>query len=148
MTSQPSHDHYEGLLMKAVDGLLSDDERLELDEHLASCETCAAELSDFRDIQQATDAMTERILADAQIESPRLTAPARGVLNLSFALLLAGLLILLGFAGYHMAMDAQVPPLVKVAVALVTAGLLGMLGYTLRIRARAAQRDPYEEIDR
>ncbi len=148
MTGHPSHDHYEGLLMKAVDGLLSDDERRELDEHLASCESCAAELADFRDIQQTTDAMTERILADAQIEPPRLTAPARGAVKLSFALLLAGLLILLGFAGYQMALDSAVPPLIKVAVALVTAGLLGLLGYALRVRARALGRDPYEEIDR
>jgi len=147
MTSQPSHDYYEGLLMKAVDGLLSEDEQRQLDEHLADCESCAAELDDFHDIKQTTDAMTQRILADAEIEPPRLTPPARGVIRLSFALLLAGLVILLGYGGYQMAIDAQVPLLVKVAVALVTAGLLGLLGYVLRVRARAHGRDPYEEID-
>ncbi len=147
MTGDRPHEHYEALLMKAVDGLLSADERRELDDHLACCEACAAELSDFRDIKRATDAMTERILRDAQIEPPRPAAPTRAVLKLSFTLLLVGLLILIGFAGYRMAIDAQVPPLLKLAAALTGAGLLGLFGYVLHIRARAAGRDPYEEID-
>ncbi|RLB64283.1 MAG: hypothetical protein DRI90_04955 [Deltaproteobacteria bacterium] len=148
MTGHRSHEHYEALLMKAVDGLLSADERGELEDHLTSCEACAAELSDFQDIKRTTDAMTERILCDAQIEPPRPAAPAVALLKLSFTLLLAGLLILMGFAVYTMAIDSQVPLLIKVAMALVGAGLLGLLGYALRIRARAVGRDPYEEIDR
>jgi anti-sigma factor RsiW len=145
----PNHDaaHYEALLMKSVDGLLSPDEKAELDAHLASHPELAAELDDFNQIKETTDAMTTRILQDADIEPPRASASTKAVLTTSFLLMLAGSLLLLGFAGYEFAIDSSVPPLVKWGAALAGAGLLVAFAYTLRIRMRAIGRDPYEEID-
>jgi hypothetical protein len=140
--------NYEALLMKAVDGLLSPEEKTELDAYLAEHPELAAELDDYSDIKETTDAMTTRILQDANIEPPRPTAPTKALLSGSFMLVLAGALLLLGFAGYQFAIDSEVPMLVKIGAALAGAGLLSIFGYTLRIRMRAAGRDPYEEIDR
>ncbi len=144
--SQP-REHYEALLMKAVDGVLSADERRELDAYLKDHPELAAELDDFNHIKETTDAMTARILQDARIEPPRPAAPARALIGGSFLLLLAATLLLLGFAGYHIAVDPEVPTLVKLAFALGAGGLAGLLAHVLRVRARAAGRDPYEEID-
>jgi len=142
------HERYETLLMKAVDGVITPDEQRVLNEHIAECGDCAAELHDFKDIKETTDAMTQRILQDAQIEPPREAGGARVVLSLSFLFLLVGALLLLGFAGYTFAVAADVPPVVKWGAALAAAGSLGLFGYAFRARWRARGRDPYSEIDR
>ncbi len=140
-------EHYEALLMKAVDGVLSASERQELDAYLTEHPELTAELDDFTHIKETTDAMTARILRDAQIEPPRPTASTRTLISGSFLLLLTAVLLLLGWAGYHIAMDADLPPLVKVAFGLGAVGAVGLLGYVLCVRVRASGRDPYEEID-
>lgn len=147
MTTPHNHERYEHLLVKAVDRALSADEKTELQSHLDTCEACAAELSDFELIKEATDAMTSRILHDAEIEPPRLQGGAKLWLNASFLLLLVGALLLVGFAGYALWTDAAVPLVVKLGSGAAALGALGLLAYVLRVRARAFGRDPYEEID-
>ncbi len=147
MTKQRPHEHYETLLVKAVDGMLSTDERNQLDEHLIECSACAEELADFDLIKETTDAMTARLLNDAQIEPPRERGATRVWMAASFALLLIGALLLCGFAAYSFAVATDVPLIVKVGAAAAAAGSLGLLLYVLRIRKRAAGRDPYQEID-
>ena len=149
MSPSAEHERYEALLNKAVDGLLSASERRELSAHLDGCEACAAELEDFRRIKETTDAMTQRIVRDVEIEPPRETPPARWLLGTSFLVMLFGALLLIGFAAYALFVDPTVPMVVKVGSAAMGAGALGLLAYVLRVRARAAgRRDPYDEIDR
>jgi len=142
-----SHERFEILLVKATDGQLSADERRELDAHLEGCGRCRDELRDFRLIKEATDAMTSRILADAAIEPPREPPRTRGLLGLGFVLLLAGALLLLGFAGYMLFAVSQLPLPIKIALGALAAGSALLLGYALRVRLRARGRDPYREVD-
>jgi len=148
MSPTANHQRYEELLMKAVDGLLSPSERRELDEHLQDCPSCAAELADFTEIKETTDAMTARILSDVAIESFRPSPQAKSVLSLGFALLLVGGLLLLGYAAYLLAVDAEVPLPIKIGAGAMGAGTLVLAAYVARVRARALGRDPYEKIDR
>ncbi|MBW2528320.1 MAG: zf-HC2 domain-containing protein [Deltaproteobacteria bacterium] len=148
MSAPQSHQRYEELLMKAVDGLLAPAERRELDEHLEQCPDCAAELSDFTAIKETTDAMTERILADASIEPIRPSASAGAVLSLGFVLLLLGGLLLTGYAAFALFVDPAVPLTVKLGTGAMGLGTLVLAAYVLRVRLRARGRDPYEEIDR
>jgi anti-sigma factor RsiW len=141
------HERYEILLVKATDGQLDAEERRTLDEHLTGCAACRAELEDFNLIKETTDAMTERILADATIEPPREPGTARGILGLGFVLLLCGALLLLGFAGYTLFSDARVPLIVKAGTGALGLGVLVLSAYVAALRRRAARRDPYKEID-
>ena len=61
--------------------------------------------------------------------------------------ILVGMAAVLGFAGYALASDVEVPLTIKLAVAVVTLGFVVLLAYVLRIRFGARGRDPYEEID-
>jgi len=142
-----SHERYEILLVKATDGLLDDAELAELEEHLSQCESCRDELHDFRLIKEATDAMSARILADADIEPPRESAATRGVLTIAFLLLLVGGALLYGVAAYLFLRDPQVPLWARLGVGLGGAGALLLLGHVLRLCLRAWRRDPYREID-
>lgn len=147
MTTPSNHEHFEHLVVKAVDGTLTAQERSELQKHLEMCAACAAELQDFMLIKETTDAMTARILRDAEIEAPRVGGSAKLLLNGSFLLLLVGVLLLVGFAGYSFWTDATVPVVLKVGSGAAALGSLGLLAYVLRVRTRASGRDPYEEID-
>lgn len=147
MTRGHEHERYEILLVKAVDGQLTAAERRELDAHLLSCAACRAELEDFNLIKETTDAMTQRILSDAAIEPPREPGGVRAALGLGFLLLLAGALLLLGFAGYTLLADAGVPLIVKAGAGALGLGVLVLSAYVVLLRRRAARRDPYREID-
>jgi anti-sigma factor RsiW len=146
-SSDHDHERYEILLVKAVDRVITADEQLELDAHLEECQSCRAELDDFVRIKETTDAMAARITNDAIIEPPREPAGVKAALGLGFFLLLAGALLLLGFAGYALFTDATVPLIVKVGAGGLGLGTLVLLAYVLRVRARARRRDPYKEID-
>jgi len=139
------HEHYEALMMKAVDEVISDGERVDLEAHVRDCSRCASELRDFQRIKEATDAMTQRILESALIEPPRPAGARRAITTVSLLLILAGTVILLGFAGYSLATDAEVPMLVKVGAGLAASGSLGLLAYVLWLRLHRP--DPYQEVD-
>lgn len=145
--SGPEHERFEILLVKAVDEVITPEERRELDAHIQGCERCREELEDFVQIKKTTDSMTARILSDAAIEPPREPAGARAALGLGFFLLLAGALLLLGFAGYTFFADAGVPVVIKAGMGGLGLGVLVLLVYVLKIRARALKKDPYKEID-
>ena len=140
------HSHYEALLMKAVDDVITLDERAELEEHMSGCADCAAELKDFQRIKETTDAMTRRILDHAEIAPPRERGRAEAIVTTSFLLLLIGGVLLLGFAAWTFMTDCTVPAIVKIAGGLAGLGSLIMFGYVLHLRTRS--RDPYQEIDR
>ena len=138
----------EELMMKAVDGLLEPAEREELEALLAADPARRAELEDFLQIKEATDAMTQRIAAHARIEPVRET-PATQTANWAGLLLVfTGAALLTGYGAYELFVDPDVPTLVKVGSGLLGAGLLGLFGRALWVRLRGLKHDPYTEIDR
>lgn len=147
MGEPKAHEKFEILLMKAVDGFLEKDEWRELKEHLSVCPSCAAELEDFQQLKEATDAMAARIAKDAAIEPPRETREARLLIRASFLLLFLGTFLLLGFAGYQLALDLTVPLVVKLGLGAVALGAVGLGAYAFTVRIRAIGKDPYQEID-
>ncbi|MFP6685119.1 MAG: hypothetical protein VB934_10410 [Polyangiaceae bacterium] len=146
--SSPDDERYESLAVKAVDGQLSAEERAELDALLAQSSERAAELEDFLSIKETTDAMTQRILTTARIEPPRVGRGARWIQRSSFLALLFGALLLCGYGAYHLFVDPELPPVVKLATLVGMSGLFALFSYALTVRLRAAGKDPYQEIDR
>lgn len=148
MSDPNGHERYEELLMKVVDHVATEEEASELAQHTAVCEGCRAELDDFADVKRTTDAMTARILQDAQIESFVPSVVDRATLHIGWWLMLAGALVLIGMGGYAMATDPQIPAPFKAAFGAASAGAIALFVRALRTRWRASGRDPYEEIDR
>jgi len=141
-------ERYEALAMAAVDGLLTADERVELDALVADNPERAAELADFRALKTNTDAMRDRIAASAQIEPIRPSGVAKTSLNLGFVLIWVGLLGLYGFGAYAFMADPKVHIVAKSAGGLFGAGMLILFFSALRTRMRGLKYDPYQEIDR
>jgi anti-sigma factor RsiW len=140
--------HFEALMMKAVDGVITADERAELEKFLEENPERRAELADFSRIKEVTDHMTERMMIDVKIEPFRRSPAASAYTTAAFLLLLAGTLVALGFALNAFFFDAAVPLVLRIAILAAATGALALFLRVLWIRARASGRDPYEEIDR
>ena len=147
MMSSQEHEYYEILLMKLLDSEISSQEKGELEEHLKVCEDCREELSDFREIQDVTDQVRQRILQDAKIESFQDSGGRRLIWLFGFLLILFGGFLLFGFATWHFWMDQTVDLVVKIATLVIGSGLLVLFSYVLWIRVRGYKHDPYKEID-
>jgi len=142
-----THESWELLLMKAVDGVLEPEERPLFDAHLAECQGCRDELADFNAIKGGTDQLRERILADARIEAPRPARAERRLIGLGTLLFVAGMVLLLGFSAYVFFADLNVPLPLKVALGLIGLGALVLFFFVARAKLRSLGVDPYNEID-
>lgn len=138
----------EALCVKAVDGVLTNEERAELERHLEADPELRAALEQDMDIKALTDGLAHRMRADAYIEPPRPSPTARGVLGTGFTLILGAVAVLAGYALYAVLRDPEVPMAVRGGVVALVAGVSVLLGYVVRLRLRAHGRDPYTEVDR
>lgn len=141
------HSHYEQLLMKKVDGVISADEQAELDAHLQTCSACRAELEDFLAIKGATDAVTQRIMQDVLANPIRPTATTRAINRLGFVALALVMVVALGWGGWEMLGDGSIPWGVRLGLALgLGAGVL-VFANVLVQRLRGIRTDPYRKVD-
>lgn len=138
----------EALWVKAVDGLLTEEEAAELEAWLDTQPELRRELEMEMSIKMTTDTMTARIMADARIEPPKPTRGTRTVLGTGFFFVFTGLAILFGFGLHALLTDPEIPPLLRAGVLIAGFGVATLLGYVVRVRLRAAGEDPYREVDR
>lgn len=142
-----SHETYEALLMKAVDGLLTPSEREIFQAHLEQCLECQQEYLDFQAIKQTTDGIRQRILQDAQISALQHSLPARFSRVLGFLLLLVGYLLFVGLVGHRFFVNPNVPLFQKIIAGLIATGTLTLFGQVLIHRLKTQKSDPYDKID-
>ena len=141
-------ERYEMLVTKAVDGMITDEERQALEVMLNADPERAAEYADFLSIKTETDAMTQRILQSAQVAPPRESRGTKVGLNLSFGLIFAALAGLIAIEGCLFFAAPDVPMSIKVIGGIFGAGFAGLFFHVLRARLVGLKNDPYQEIDR
>jgi hypothetical protein len=142
-----NHETYEILLMKVVDGFASIDEQQAFNRHLESCESCHEELASFTQTKDTTDAMTARILLDAQIEPPRSSVTTRLIESSIFAVFLAAFIVFFSYAAITFWNDPKVEPWLRYTMTALVGGLVILFFRVLIPRLRSRGKDPYEEID-
>jgi anti-sigma factor RsiW len=135
MRHEASHEHFEALLVKAVDRCLTAGEREELEAHLTSCPSCRAELDDFRVIKDATDAICRQVAPGAGIAlSPLRRRPLPPAVAVGAVSLLSVALVLLSYGVYGVMVERSMPLHVKAGSGFLGLGVLLALGLVLRRR--------------
>lgn len=142
-----NHEYYEILLMKGVDGQLSDEEQAALDAHLATCASCRGEYADFRKIKGATDGIRDRILQDAALESIHDRLNASPADKVGFLLILVGSLVLAAMSAWLFFGNAEIPLWYRLSTGAIVGGAALLFGNLLRKRLQQAPHDPYNDID-
>jgi anti-sigma factor RsiW len=147
--SSPSEDEkYEALMMKSVDGVLDPKEARLLEEYLEKHPERREELRDFSQIKEVTDMLTKRILDGARFDTPKESAGSRAVVTLGSVLVVLGLIVLVVYGGYALAVDPTISLAVKIGSAVAGIGAFVLLAHVVRLRLGSAPTDPYKEIDR
>lgn len=142
-----SHETYEILVMKAVDGQLTEPEEQQLHDHLSTCQACREELKDFQWIKQSTDRVRQRILQDSRLKPFQETGAVKAWNAFHLVLVFLGSLGLLIFSTYTFFLDPKVHVFVKWATGCAGLGGLGLFLYLLQNRLRQVSHDPYRHID-
>ncbi len=137
----------EHLMMKAVDGMLTPQEKFELDERLAQDPQAQQELQAFVDIKASTDALADRIFMDAALDPIERHAPlaVQKRESLGLALLGLGSAGLLGYGVYALLFKAALPLFLKLSFCGAGLGLALLFAQIAWRRMRTP--DPYKEID-
>ena len=146
------HAKIKELVSSYADGELDKETRRQVEEHLASCPECRAELEDTRKL--------EEVMSGMQLKSP----PAEvwqvywaSVYNrlerrIGWILLSIGAIVLLLFGGYKavegIIRDPGIPLLLKSGILLALAGGAVLLVSVLRERLFVRTRERYKEIEK
>jgi predicted anti-sigma-YlaC factor YlaD len=129
-----------------LDGELTQGDRQRVELHLDSCAQCRAALQEMARLRQAVsqlpfDAMSQddwsQIMSDVSVRTSR---------GAGWFLYIVGALILVGYAGYSLAVDETVDALVKTGIAAVVLGLTLLFISVLRERLLSRKSDRYEDV--
>jgi hypothetical protein len=148
-----SHDDkYRIMLSGYIDGELTDEEKIDVENHLKSCNECRAELDAFQKLKEVTGAMKYADVPEHVWENYWRGIYRRVERGFGWILLSIGIIILLGFLCYHLVSDFFLNPteplLLKFAIGAGGLGLIILLVSTIRERLFAYNRDRYKEIQR
>ena len=149
MTAQDgSHEVYESLLMKRLDGFITPAENEQLEAHLQGCSDCAEELAEFAAVKTTTDTLRERILEDVRHDPLRPDLPTQAVNTVGMITLVVVLCGLLGIGFFAVWQDPSLSPMTRGAILTGMGVTTAVFLNVLRLRLAAAPHDPYREIDR
>ncbi len=146
------HEKWKELVSSYADGELDKEARRQVEEHLAVCAECRAELAEMKKL--------EEVMSGMKLKSP----PAEvwqvywaSIYNrlerrIGWILLSIGSIILLLFGGYKavegIIRDPGIPFLLKSGILLAMAGGIVLLVSVLRERLFVRSRERYKEIEK
>lgn len=141
-------DRFRELMMARVDGEISPDDLRELEAHLAECEDCRRELDEMEKIAELV----------GQIELPRPSEEdmmnywpsiyARIERGAGWGLLIAGVVIWVGYGVFAFLTSPGIEALTKLLVALPVIGVVMLLVSVIRERYHVSKTERYKEIER
>ncbi len=113
------------LLMGYIDRELQPVDVRRIEDHLAVCVPCRREEQGFRKLGEMTEDMLNEEIPTLDIDAAWETIYRRLERSAGWLLLSAGLILLLGYAGWNMLNDFFLNPEVPLVVRLGTGGALG-----------------------
>ena len=147
-----SCDKYKDLLMGYLDDEISEQERVELEKHLAECEDCKKELADFKDLKSITDDITFYQPEDEVFDQYWSNIYNRIERTAGWIILSVSGMVLLFYAGFKMIEDIIHDPTIswifKGALVAFIAALSVLTVSVLRERLNTRKKDRYKDIRR
>ena len=148
-----SCDEFESMISAYVDGELPEDWRRELEEHLAGCESCQAELAEEKALKEELDMIKFTEPTDAELQRYWSGVYNRLERGIGWVLLSVGAIVLLCFGGFKLVeqviRDPQLAWWVKGGVLAAIFGTVILFVSLLRERLAVRHVDKYsKEIER
>ena len=141
-------DRYKGLLVGLVDKELTNEEMVEVNDHLTRCAACR---EDYENLIQSAD-MFKGIAfrePEAEILNQLWKTPygwfAR---NAGILLIVLGYLVFILYGAYEFITGGTEALTIRLAVAAITIGFVMLLALVIVGRLKSYKTDPYKEIER
>lgn len=143
---------YKSLMMGYLDNELDSEQKQTLEEHLASCSECSAELEEFKHLKEITDDVTL-----AEPEDRIWQQYWGGIYNriergLGWILFSVAAILLMVYGGFRMIeeliKDPTVDIILKAGLLVLIAGLAILFVSVLRERLYFRKKDRYKDVRR
>jgi predicted anti-sigma-YlaC factor YlaD len=147
-----SCDKYKDLLMGYLDDEISDEERVELEKHLAECDECTKELADFKDLKSITDDIILYQPEDEVFDKYWSSVYNRIERNIGWIILSVSGMLILFYTGFMVIEDIVKDPTLsrvfKGALIAFVAALSILLVSVFRERLNTRKNDRYKDVRR
>ena len=140
-------EEYQGLLMGLMDGELTPEESVTINDHLRRCARCRDEYEELREAAGKVAAISFREPQDEVLRTLWKSPYSRFTRNAGLVLVLAGWLTLIVYAGYEFLRQGEID-VPSVAGAAVWVGVAILVLSVVRERLRTYKTDPYREVER
>ena len=148
----PDAERARALMMAALDGEISPQERRELDGMLAASTQLAAEWRRLSRVKDVTAGMTLERLPEEVWDRYWRSVYRRTERGLAWILISAGVVVLAGYWLWHtlaaLLTDTTLPPVIRFALFALLLGGAILLVSVARERLFTHRRDPYKEVAR
>jgi predicted anti-sigma-YlaC factor YlaD len=145
-------DAFKPLLMGYLDHELTELEVLRIEEHLQECDSCAAELQEFRRLKEVTQNMRVAMPDDKYWEIYWSNIYNRLERRIGWILLSLGSILLTSYGLYfviaRLLLQGDIPLVVRIGVVALVVGLCTLVISVLRERIFFSKSDKYERIKR
>ena len=147
-----SKDKYKDLLMAYLDDEISDEEKVELEQHLTECEECTKELADFKSLKSITDDISLYRPEDEVFDQYWSSKYNRMERSVGWILLSISCMAMLFYGGYMLVEEIIDDPTLswvfKAALIAFIAALSILLVSVLRERLNNRKNNRYKDVRR
>ena len=148
-----SCEKFKPMITGYLDDELSADQLQSLQEHLATCQDCAGELDNLRDLKENLAMIKFREPSDAELDRYWKSIYNRLERGVGWILFSAGAIILLCYGGFRLIekviRDPSIDMLLKIGLVALVFGVVVLFVSTLRERLTIRKVDKYsKEIER
>lgn len=139
---------FRDLMMASLDGEISDEERAELESHLAGCPDCRREFDELREVSELVGEIRLPKPSEEDMMKYWPSVYARIERGAGWSIFVVGAVIWVAYGVYLFVTDPTIGSLTKFFIALPVVGVLMLLISVIRERAIVSRTERYKEIER
>jgi predicted anti-sigma-YlaC factor YlaD len=144
------HEEIKKLISSYHEGMLTNIQKTQVEEHIAACEECRREFDEMRKFEEVMDKMELKQPPKEMWQVYWSSVYNRLERRVGWIFLSIGAIILLFFGGYKLVeeiiKDPTIPLLLKIGILVALAGLVVLLVSVGRERLFVRQRERYKEV--
>jgi len=145
-------DKIKPLLVGYLDGELDDEQIRRVEEHIAVCKECSAELDEMKRVRKILRKMSEPTMPDVFWQQYWNGIYNRLERQIGWIIFSIGMIVLLSFAVYYLIedffLDPKISLLLKSGIGAVILGAIILLVSVFREKMFAIKHERYREVDR
>jgi hypothetical protein len=139
---------FKELMMAALDGEITPEDRKELESHLAGCDECRRELEELGSLAELVGEIELPKPSEEDMMKYWPSVYARIERGMGWWLVIIGAVIWIGYGIYVFVTDPTVEALTKCLVALPVVGVVMLLVSVIRERYHVSRTERYKEVQR